>query len=307
MRRTALTDRKQELGPDPRGSVLENVRVVLVGPLYGGNIGSVCRAMDNMGFCDLALVAPRNTVDWDEARMMACHATEILDSRTTVGSLAEALSDCALVFGTTCRTGLYRQHVRSPREWAPKVIEAAHCGRVALVLGREDNGLSNEELALCTHLVRIPTAARNVSLNVAQAAAVCLYEIFVASGAYEPPREKSPEASSALRERMFAIWRKALLDIGFMEEDKADHMMLALRRILSRGSLTEDDVRILMGMAKQSSWAGNKAKCVLRRERGGTTIAATKGCAAARECAGMEDARDTKEAPFACDPTTGDR
>lgn len=307
MRRTGLTDRKQDSGPGPRGEVLENVRVVLVGPLYGGNIGSVCRAMDNMGFCDLAVVAPRSTVDWDEARMMACHATEILDSRTTFGTLAEALSDCALVFGTTCRTGLYRQHVRGPREWAPRMIEAAHCGRVALVMGREDNGLSNEELALCTHLVRIPTAARNVSLNVAQAAVVCLYEIFFAAGAYEPPREKSPEASSALRERMFSIWRNALLDIGFMDEDKADHMMLALRRILSRGSLTEDDVRILMGMAKQTSWAGKKARCVLREERGGTTIAATRGRAAAGERAGMEDAHGNMEAPFARDKTTGDR
>jgi tRNA/rRNA methyltransferase len=275
-----MTDRKHA-GSDSQGraAVLDNVRVVLVGPLYGGNIGSVCRAMDNMGFCDLVLVSPRKTVDWDEARMMACHATDILDSRSTVVSMAEAVSDCAFVFGTTCRSGLYRQHVKSPREWAGKAMEGAHAGRIALVFGREDNGLSNEELALCTHLIRIPTATRNLSLNVAQAAAICLYELFVGSGEYEPPREKSPEAASELRERMFTMWRKALLDIGFMEEDKADHMMLALRRILARGPLTEDDVRILMGMAKQATWAGEKAKWMLRQDPDGTTIGGRKVCA----------------------------
>jgi TrmH family RNA methyltransferase len=225
--------------------------------------------------------------------MMACHADGILDSRGTVGSLAEAVAECSLVFGTTCRTGLYRQHVKSPREWAPKFIEAARDGRVALVFGREDNGLSNDELALCTHLVRIPTADRNASLNVAQAAAVCLYELFVASGSYEPPREKSPEASSALRERMFLIWRQALLDIGFMEEEKADHMMLALRRILARGPLTEDDVRILMGIAKQAGWAGNQAKWVLRHGTGTTTIGPKKGRDPAEIPAGTEDASVT--------------
>ncbi len=275
---------------EDRAAVLENVRIVLVGPLYGGNIGSVCRAMDNMGFCDLVLVAPRETVDWDEARMMACHASDILDSRTAVPSMADAVSDCSFVFGTTCRSGLYRQHVKSPREWVGKALEGAHAGRIALVFGREDNGLSNEELALCTHLIRIPTATRNPSLNMAQAAAICLYELFVGSGAYEPPREKSPEASSELRERMFTIWRKALLDIGFMEEDKADHMMLALRRILARGPLTEDDVRILMGMAKQATWAGEKAKWMLREESGGTTIGGRKGCAPRKVPAGTEDA-----------------
>lgn len=286
-----MTDRGHGRGAeDERAVTLENIRVVLVGTLYGGNIGSVCRAMDNMGFCDLTLVDPQKTVDWDEARMMACHAGDILESRSTVQSLAEAVSDCSAVFGTTCRTGLYRQHVKSPREWAPRAVEAAHAGRVALVFGREDNGLSNEELALCTHLIRIPTATRNPSLNMAQAAAVCLYELFTASGIYEAPVEKSPEAPSVLRERMFTIWRKALLDIGFMEEDKADHMMLALRRILSRGRLTEDDVRILMGMAKQASWAGEKARTVLSGRAGATTIPLTQGGRTAGESDGMEDA-----------------
>ncbi|OGV66755.1 MAG: hypothetical protein A2498_12905 [Lentisphaerae bacterium RIFOXYC12_FULL_60_16] len=231
---------------------LDTVRVVLVGTLYGGNVGSVCRAMANMGCCDLALVAPQN-LDMDEARMMACHATDILDSRSVFDTLADAVQDCSLVVGSTAREGLYRQHVQSPREWAPRIVEAAGAGRVALVFGREDNGLNNEEIGLCSHLVRIPTAGYR-SLNLAQSVMICLYELFVATGRYEPPAEKSIEAPSGVRERMFTMWRESLLAVGFMQADKADHMMLGVRRIFSRGRLTEDDARILMGVARQMNW-----------------------------------------------------
>ena len=233
---------------------LENVRIVLVGTLYGGNVGSVCRAMANMGLSDLALVAPRD-LDMDEARTMACHAGDILAGRREFGALAEAVSDCGAVFGATCRRGLYRQHARTPRECAPRILEAARSAKVAIVFGREDNGLSNEEIALCGHLVRIPTVESYVSLNVAQAVMVCCYEVFLATAAYELPPEKSAEAPTELRERMFAMWRETLLEIGFMSDQKADHMMLGIRRVLARGALTVDDVRILMGMARQSLWA----------------------------------------------------
>ena len=243
--------------------VLDNIRIVLVGPLYGGNIGSVCRCMANMGLSDLAIADARN-INMDEARMMACHATEILESRTEYKTMAEAVADCGLVMGTSARCGLYRKHAKTPREWAPHALQTAASGnRVALVFGREDNGLSNEELALCTQIIQIPTTEEFSSLNLAQAVMVCSYELFVAVDVYEPPVEKSEEASSELRERMFEIWRETLMEIGFMKDDKADHMMLGLRRILSRGQLTEDDVRILMGIARQSVWAANhkNAEC----------------------------------------------
>ena len=246
----------------------DNIRIVLVSPLYGGNVGSVCRAMANMGLSDLALAAPR-PLNLDEARMMACHATEILDTRSEFASLAEAVADCGLVMATTARLGLYRGHAKTPREWAPKVLEAAGTGKVALVFGREDNGLSNEELELATQIIQIPTALEHPSLNMAQAVMVCCYEIFVASGTYEPRAEKSPEAPSELRERMFALWDDTLMKIGFMKEDKEDHMMLGLRRILSRGPLTVDDVRILMGIARQTLWAAGHRPGNRKAEAGG--------------------------------------
>jgi len=214
--------------------------------------------MANMGLSNLTIAAPRR-LNMDEARIMACHAADILDNRSEFPTLVEAVADCSAVMGATARRGLYRQHARTPRESAVKALETARTARVALVFGREDNGLTNEELAVCTHLIQIPTAEQYRSLNVAQAVMVCCYELLIAAGCYERLQEKSPEAPSELRERMFAMWRKTLLRIGFMKEDKADHMMLGLRRILSRGSLTVDDVRILMGIARQAEWAAPRA------------------------------------------------
>lgn len=237
---------------------LSNIRIVLKSPLYGGNVGSVCRAMANMGICDLAIAEPR-PLDLDEARMMACHARDILDRRTEFASLADAVADCGLVMVTTARLGLYRQHARTPRGWADKALEGSIEGKVAIVFGPEDNGLTNEDLALGTQVIQIPSTKEYPSINLAQSVMICCYEMFVTSGMYEPPKEKSGEAPSELRERMFAMWDQMLMKIGFMKDDKEEHMMLGVRRIFSRGSMSVDDVRILMGIARQTLWvAGHR-------------------------------------------------
>jgi tRNA/rRNA methyltransferase len=210
--------------------------------------------MANNGLSALTLVNPK-PLDLGEARKMACHAHHVLEARQECATLAEAIADCALVVGTSAREGLYRQHAKSPREWAPTILDTAKTSPVALVFGREDKGLSNDELALCNHIIQIPTDPDCSSLNLSQAVLICCYEIFVLSGIYEPPIEKSELATSELRERMFDIWRELLLTIGFMEPDKADHMMQGIRRLMGRGAQTEDDVRILMGIARQTEWA----------------------------------------------------
>ncbi len=236
---------------------LENIRVVLVRPLYGGNVGSVCRAMMNMGLSRLALVAPRADLRSDETLRMALHAHTILDQALIAPTLAEAVADCTQVAGTSARQGLYRSHCQLPRDWAPGFLSAAASGPVALVFGPEDSGLQNEDLALCTQIIQIPSAPEYTSLNLAQAVMVCGYELYQASGQFEPLEEFSDPAPSAMRERMFSIWREVLLEIGFMKEDKAEHMMMGLRRILSRGAHTENDVHIMMGVARQAQWAAH--------------------------------------------------
>ena len=233
---------------------MANIRIVLVGPLYGGNVGSVCRAMANTGLSELTLVSPAATLDYNEAKMMAVAAGDILAQRQEVGTLEEAVGDCGLVMGTTVRPGLYRQHVKTPREWAPDILASAAGSKVALVFGRENWGLTNEELAICTNLIQIPTSPDYPSLNLSQAVLICCYELYVASGTFVPPVEKSEECPTKTREHMFRMWHDMLMEVGFMNEQKAGHMMLGVRRIFSRSPLTTDDVNILMGIARQTLW-----------------------------------------------------
>lgn len=235
--------------------VLKNIRVVLVGTLYHGNVGAVCRAMSNMGISDLVLAAPRLCDDPAEAARMAVHAKPVWEARRETASLAEAVADCAFAVGTTARGGLYRQHVKTPREWAPELLRLAENGRVALVFGREDKGLLNDEIGLCTHLIRIPVAPSYTSINLAQAVMICCYELFAARGTYEPPVEKSAPAVAARKTKLLVLWRAMLLQVGFMQEDKADHMMQGVQRIFSRGVYSDDDVAIMMGVARQADWA----------------------------------------------------
>lgn len=241
-------------------NILDNIRIVLVEPLFGGNIGSVCRAMNNNDITDLAIVNPRPTTDWDDARKLSCNAVAQLEARKEYATLAEAVAGCTVVAGTSARTGFYRDTAHSPRDFAPIALESAKDHKIALVFGREDKGLHNEELALCTHIIQIPSSARYTSLNLSHAVMVCCYELFCASETFQPSEEKADEANSELRERMFEVWREMMILTEFTHEQKLEHMMMGLRRIFSRGKLTVPDVKILMGLAKQSIWVSNQWK-----------------------------------------------
>ncbi len=240
-------------------NVLDNGRIVLTGTLYHGNLGAVCRAMANMGLSDLILAEPELCDDPADAVKMAVHAGDILQAHREVPSLAAAVADCAFVVGTTARGGLYRQHVKTPRELAPELLRLAGNGRVALVFGREDKGLSNEEIGICTHLIKIPVHSHYTSLNLAQAVLLCGYELYNALGCYEPPTEKSLPAVAAYKLKLMEMWRAMLLLIGFMPDEKADHIMQGMQRIFSRGVYSDDDVALMMGVARQSEWAARNA------------------------------------------------
>ena len=246
--------------PPTNINLLSNVRVILVEPIFGGNIGSVCRAMNNNGITDLAIVKPRPTTNWDEAYKLACNAKAQLDARQELQTLEEAIADCTVVGATSARTGFYRDTAHSPRAFSSIALESAKDYKIALMFGREDKGLTNEELALATHIIQIPSSELYTSLNLSHAVAICCYEIFTATGIFQPSEEKAEEAPSELRERMFATWREMMIKTEFTHEQKLEHMMMGLRRIFSRGKLTVPDCKILMGLAKQSIWVSNQWK-----------------------------------------------
>jgi tRNA/rRNA methyltransferase len=245
--------------------MLRNVRIVLVRPRGSGNIGSVARAMKNFGARELAIVGPARTRSfW--ARAMAVHGRDVLSGAQCYESMRDAVAECRLVVGTTARSGLYRKHSRAPREVAPEIAAAARKGKVALIFGPEDHGLSNKDLEPCQLLISIPTDADYSSLNVAQATVVCLYEILIAARADSAaPALQRAEAEKI--ERLFDIMRVALLKIGFLDSENPDHMLLAFRRFLGRAGLEDQDVRILTGMFRQIEWYAGKGWQVVEEKK----------------------------------------
>jgi tRNA/rRNA methyltransferase len=251
--------------------MLENIKIVLVRPRGSGNIGSVARAMKNFGARELAIVGKARTRSfW--AKAMAVHGRDVLSEAKSYDTLRAAIADCTLVVGTTCRAGLYRDHSQEARGVAPTIAAAASSGKVAVIFGPEDHGLSNKDLESCQLLLTIPSHPDYQSLNVAQAAVVCLYEIYVASLA--PDREKPIQRAEAEQiERLFDIMRASLLKIGFLDSENPAHMLLALRRILGRGGLEEKDVRILTGLFRQIEWYAERGwKVVEEKESQGIKI-----------------------------------
>jgi len=243
----------------------------MVRPRGSGNIGSVARAMKNVDAGELAIVGKARTRSfW--ARAMAVHGREILADAESYETLRDAIAGSTLVIGTTCRAGLYRSHSQTPKEVAPTVVTALKKGKVALIFGPEDHGLSNKDLEHCQLLVSIPTHPDYPSLNVAQAVVICLYEFYVAS--LTPADADGIQRAQAEQiERLFDIMRNALLKIGFLDSENPEHMLLAFRRIFGRGGLEEKDVRILTGMFRQIEWYAKEGwKVVEEKEKKGIKI-----------------------------------
>jgi tRNA/rRNA methyltransferase len=226
--------------------------VVLVEPRGPANVGSVARAMKNMGFSSLRLVRPG---EWSspEARMMAMGGRDVLESAEIFDTLPEALADCAHAVATTRRGGPLRSDVLSPREMARHLLSLAASNRVALVFGPEDRGLSNRELALCQAVCTIPADADTSSLNLAQAVLIVCYECYLAGGGEPPPA--APElATHEELEAMYGQMREELKRIGFLQGSHQEHIMVALRQMFGKAGLTSRETRILRGIFQQMRW-----------------------------------------------------
>lgn len=237
---------------------LDNVRIVLVRPKGSRNVGSVARAMKNMGLRDLVLVAPRN-LDTNAARSMATHGLDVLEAARTSATVAEAVAGCGWVFGTTAREGGYRVAPVTPRDAAVEITPLLATNRVALVFGPEDHGLSNEDIEVCNRLIRIPTSTAFASLNLAQAVLICAYELQLTQHPGISEQETRPLAGADEVSLMFDKLQQALLRIGFIHPQNPDHIMHAVRRLFGRVGLEAAETRILLGIARQIEWCAARA------------------------------------------------
>jgi tRNA/rRNA methyltransferase len=233
-----------------------NCRVVLVRPQLPANVGAVARIMRNMGLSDLVLVAPEADPADPHAAAMATHGLDVLQRCRVVADLGEAVDDCVFVAGTSARTGglVRRQSSRTPEEWMPQLVAAMQTGPAALVFGPESTGLGNDEVSRCHALIHIPTDETFAALNLAQAAAICLYELRRTWLRQTiPPLEHVP-APFADQDRMFERLRSSLEQIGFLFGERADTLWHALRHFLGRAGPTPMEVRMLLGLARQIQW-----------------------------------------------------
>jgi tRNA/rRNA methyltransferase len=227
----------------------ENIIIVLVEPQGPRNIGSVCRAMLNFNLVDLRLVNPQTDHLSHEARQMAVKATTVLEEAKLFASLEDALADCSLSIGTTRRFGRYREDMLHPDEAARLLLPESQTDRVAMVFGREDKGLFNAELDLCQRFVTIPTSDRLPSMNLAQAVALCLYEVNKVKGELAGVEHGRKQlASNDDLERLFQHMKESLTQVGFLDPQNPDHILRAFRRILGRSGLNDREVRIMRGL-----------------------------------------------------------
>ncbi len=157
----------------------DNVSFVLVEPKESGNIGASARAIKNMGFMNLCLVNPPSQLT-NEARWFACNALDVLESAQSYPDFKSAISDKAIVVGTSRRTGKRRGMILPLEQGAQKIIERAKAGKVAILFGREARGLLNEEVDECGLLLTIPTSKEHRSLNLSQAVMIVAYELLKA-------------------------------------------------------------------------------------------------------------------------------
>jgi tRNA/rRNA methyltransferase len=227
--------------------------VVLVEPQLGENIGAAARAMANFGLSRLRLVKPRQSWPNDKAQMMAAGADRVLDGAVLYDTLEAAIADCTFVLATTARAHDQAKPVVDPAAAARQIAPRVAAGEtVAIVFGRERNGLENDEVALADRIVTLPVNPAFASLNLAQAVVVVAYEWFKLATEGKLPfgmPEKSAPAPKQQLLAFFASLERELEKVEFFRPpDKRETMQINLRNIFSRMRPTQQDIQTLHGV-----------------------------------------------------------
>ena len=231
-------------------NLLNSVKVVLVGTTHPGNIGATARAMKNMGILDLALVEPKEFPS-DVATFRSKAAKDILEKASVHTSLEEAISKCELVVGTSARGRTVPWPVLNPREAAEEMHKSSLNGKVAIVFGREDRGLTNEELGLCNFHVHIPSDPEYSSLNLSQAVQILAYEIRLS---YLQDRHVNKEywdvelANNEQTERLINHMDELMQEVDFYDVENPRKLLVRVRRFFKRSKIDVMEANIFRGL-----------------------------------------------------------
>jgi len=230
----------------------ERVRFVLVETSHPGNIGGAARALKTMGFGQLTLVRPERFPD-PQAQWRAAGAQDVLAAARVVDSLDDALGDCQWVVGTGTRQKRIPWPLTDLDDLAAQVSALPGELRVAILFGREANGLSNDELMRCNQHLTISANPEYPSLNLAMAVQVVSYALARAAAATPAPAsvewDRAPATQQAL-EGMLGHLERALAASGYLQPDNPGQTMTRLRRLFLRTRLDETEVQMLRGIWK---------------------------------------------------------
>ncbi|MBI3435826.1 MAG: TrmJ/YjtD family RNA methyltransferase [Proteobacteria bacterium] len=227
--------------------------VVLVEPQLGENIGAAARVMANFGLSRLRIVRPKQGWPNDKARVMAAGADRVLDDAVIHPTLAAAIGDCEFVLAATARAHDQAKPVVSPQEAARLAAPLVASGcNVALVFGRERNGLENDEVALADHIVTLPVNPAFASLNLAQAVAILCYEWFKLATLDRLPFVMLEKSAPAPKQQLLAYFEDLERELErveyFRPPDKRATMVINMRNIFTRMRPTQQDVQTLHGV-----------------------------------------------------------
>jgi tRNA/rRNA methyltransferase len=224
--------------------------IVLVEPREAGNVGAAARVMKNFGFENLAIAGEHPQL-LPVSSWWASGADDVLDRARKYPTLHDAIADAHLVVATTSSRGRTTPADFTPSTLAERFRALADHETLAVVFGREDSGLTREELALCQRTAVIPTNDQFPTMNLAQAVGAFCYELSQIERA-EPAREL---AAAGQVERLHERFEALLLEAGFLHANNPDRIYDDIRALLGRAELDAREVTILLGMVRQLEWA----------------------------------------------------
>ena len=245
-------------------TILNKIKIVLVGTTHPGNIGAAARAMKTMGLTQLVLVSPKIFPDAD-ATARASGADDILAAAIIHQTFSDAINDCHFVFGTSTRNRSIPWPLHTPAEAADLTMGMIeNDSTIAIVFGRESSGLANEELELCNAMIQIPTAADFSSLNIASAVQIISYEMRKKAQEESPnaevSAEKTPLATLDQIQQLYEHLQQCLIDIGYFDPEKPRRLMRRLKRIINRSQFDANEYNIARGILTAAQEAAKKDK-----------------------------------------------
>ena len=234
---------------------MQSTRFVLINTSHAGNVGAAARAMKVMGFHDLVLVAPRfaDVLCHEEAVAMASGAADILARARVVATLAEALDGVDHACATAMTPRDFGPPTHEPRALFARLAAREAPPRLALVFGSERYGMSNDDVYRCHAVLSIPTHPDYGSLNLAQAVQLLAYDLRQAIGGFGvQARTPDPEVADARAvQGLLDHLQAALTDVGYLDPAAPRKLMPRLNQLFNRAGLTNEEIHILRGIARQ--------------------------------------------------------